>query len=89
MNLAELLWTARNAGFELTGANGIPITPELEEGLEEDNLMNEEARVRFREPEEEGDPTVIADVGVGQQVFYIVGDARDLEEFRARIESGP
>jgi hypothetical protein len=78
----ELLELTMGLGYDLLDEAGEPVDETLLSALEDDNLMAAEVEVLFREPPFHGDPAIVADVQVGEQVFRISGSSRDLEDLR-------
>jgi hypothetical protein len=78
----ELLELTLGLGYDLLDEGGKPVDETLLSALEDDNLMAAQVQVMFREPPFHGDPAIVADVQVGEQMFQISGNGRDVEDLR-------
>lgn len=79
---AEVVATARGAGFDLVDAGGLPVGPQQQGYLEDENLMAEPATVVFREPPAGVERGVVADIAVAQQQFALEGEWRRVGELQ-------
>jgi hypothetical protein len=79
---SELLETALSLGYDLLDEAGEPVDETLLSALEDDNLTAAGVQVTFREPPFHGEPAIVADVQVGEQIFQISGSGRDVEDLR-------
>jgi hypothetical protein len=73
LTFAEVLETARCAGFELTDARGLPVRIELESAIEDGNLTAEAVRVELQPSPGDRSTGVVANLMVRGRIFYLHG----------------
>ena len=85
MDFGDLLEIVRDSGFDVVDANGLPIGEEMENLLDDDNLLGEPVHVNFRTDVRERERAIVADIQVGEEIYYLVGHPRNVEELRTRL----
>lgn len=85
----DLVATVRNAGFDVLDSAGMPLTEQHQAFLEDQNLMQEPARLVLRRPDSERARGIVADVAVGQQLFRIRGDWTGVDDLVHLVEGRP
>lgn len=88
LTFGEVVETARNRGFELYDARGLPIGPELGSLLVEEAVPAEPVMVQIRRTPGHQEWGVLADFVVRDQVYCLWGKWSRLEEFE-RLVVGP
>jgi len=83
MDFGELLSAAGAAGFEVVDANGLPVVEEMEEYI--DDTSAQPIHIVFREDVRESERAIVADIHVGEEIYHLVGDPHNVEEFRTTI----
>ena len=81
----ELLDTIHAEGYDLLDGNDIPVDVDLESALEDDNLVGEAVEVNFRRVGSDAEDVIVADVHVRDEVYHVVGRARDVGVLQNRI----
>lgn len=92
LTFAEIVETARAAGFELMDARGLPVGPELESAIEDANLTTEPARLELQTTPGDRSTGVVANLMVRDQIFYLHGQfARvgELEHLLGGVAASP
>jgi hypothetical protein len=89
MTFGELVETARNAGFELYDARQLPVDPELQMALEDENLTEEEVHVTLHPAPSGRQRGVVADLRVGEHVFHLWGSWSRVWELEQLVEGTP
>ena len=85
LRFGELLETVHSEGFDLLDGSDIPVDVELESALEDDNLVDEAVEVTFRRVGSDAEDVIVADVHVRDEIYHVVGRARDVGVLENRI----
>ncbi len=85
LRFEELLETIHAEGFDLLDGSDLPVDVDLESALEDDNLVGETVEVNFRRVGSDAEDAIVADVHVRDEIYHVVGRARDVGVLENRI----
>ena len=85
MTFGAIMDTARSSGFDVYDARELPLDPELNPALEDENLLAETVQMSFRTAPEGRERGIVADLRVRDQVFHLWGEWSRVRELQQII----